>query len=326
MKLMSRSVVAACCWIAASSATHAADNLLVAEPNHTVGYLPLYVAMRQGYLAKRGIEVSLATLGGGAGPTNAVLSGQAFGFIGGPEHDAFVKLKGGDMKAVVNVVNRGNTYFVAKKGMSPKPGESMHDYLKGKAIAVTAYGGTPNSITRYMIAKAGLTLSDVTIKEATNDGVVAAVKVGAAQIGSMNEPLLRKGIAEGIWDEPFYNVPKELGPYAYSVINIAGSQIRDNPERVKGFVLAMVEGLKDVYAHPDIALQIARKEFPTMAEEDLKATFDRAFADQIWSEDGMITPESWTTAESVVLQAGLLKSPVAYEDIFDMQYVPKSDK
>ncbi len=58
-----------------------------------------------------------------------------------------------------------------------------------------------------------------------------------------------------------------------------------------------------------------------MTVEDLKATLDRSFADQMWSKDGAISEASWATGEKVVLEAGILKSPVSYNDIIDMQFV-----
>jgi NitT/TauT family transport system substrate-binding protein len=67
--------------------------------------------------------------------------------------------------------------------------------------------------------------------------------------------------------------------------------------------------------------KIAKKEFPTMAPEDLKATLDRSFADEIWSKDGLISEKSWETGGAVVLAAGILKQPVPYGDIIDMQFV-----
>ena len=62
--------------------------------------------------------MKIVTIESGAGHTNAVLTGQAFAFIGGPEHNAFAKAKGAELRAVVNVVDRGNVYFVAAKGLA----------------------------------------------------------------------------------------------------------------------------------------------------------------------------------------------------------------
>ena len=37
-----------------------------------------------------------------------------------------------------------------------------------------------------------------------------------------------------------------------------------------------------------------------MALEDLKATLDRSFADEMWSKDGMISRAAWDTGKAVV--------------------------
>ena len=94
--------------------------LLVAEPVHSTGYLPMYIAMANNYFAEADIEVKIVTIETGGGHTNAVLSGQAFAFIGGPEHNAFAKAKGAELRAVVHCVDRGNVYFCAAKGNEPK--------------------------------------------------------------------------------------------------------------------------------------------------------------------------------------------------------------
>src|SRR5271170_3347183 len=125
----------------------AARELLVAEPVHSTGYLPLYIAMAKGYFED--VTVKIVTIESGSGHTNAVLSGQAFAFIGGPEHNAYAKAKGAELRAVVNCVDRGNVYFCAAKGSEPT-NTDWAAYFKGKSIACGPYGGTPNSITRYL--------------------------------------------------------------------------------------------------------------------------------------------------------------------------------
>jgi NitT/TauT family transport system substrate-binding protein len=307
----------------ATTAARAADiPLVVAEPVHGTGYLPLYVAIRKGFFKADGLDVRVMTVQGGATHTNAVISKQAFAFIGGPEHDAFAKIKGAELRAVVNVVDRGNVYYVAKKGLAPKPGQSVGDFFKGKSVAVSFYGGTPNSITRYLAAKWNLTLGkDLVIHEMNNGAELAAVKAGAADIGVTIEPILTRGVNDGIWDEPVYNVPKELGPYAYSTLNVRLDSIQNEPKVVAAFVKDVIKGLEFTYAHQDEAVAIAKLEFPTMSPADLKATLDRSFADKLWSKDGMVSREAWTTAQEVVRTAGLLKQDVPYDDIIDMQFV-----
>src|ERR1043165_198995 len=112
----------------------AKHELLVAEPVHSTGYLPMYIAMAKNYFAEADIEVKIVTIETGAGHTNAVLSGQAFAFIGGPEHCAFAKAKGAELRCVVGCVDRGNVYFCAEKGLDLKD-RDFTKFVKGHAIA-----------------------------------------------------------------------------------------------------------------------------------------------------------------------------------------------
>jgi NitT/TauT family transport system substrate-binding protein len=299
----------------------ATKELLVAEPVHSTGYLPMYIAMANNYFGESDIAVKIVTIETGAGHTNAVLSGQAFAFIGGPEHNAFAKAKGAELRAVVHCVDRGNVYINALKGYEPKDTD-WPAYFKGKSIAVGPYGGTPNSITRYLLAKWKLDAKrDVTLVEVPNSAVPAAVKGGQATIAVSTEPMITQGIRSGLWGEPFFNVPKEFGPYAYSTINVRLDSIQKEPDVVKGFVKGMVRGLNFLYANPTAAAEIAKKQFPTMQLDDLKATLDRSFADDLWSKDGVISREAWTTASAVVRNAEILKTDVKYDDIVDMSFV-----
>ena len=116
-------------------------------------------------------------------------------------------------------------------------------------------------------------------------------------------------------------MPKELGPYAYSTINIRLDSIKKEPEVVRGFVRGMMKGLKFLYADKDGAAEIAKKQFPTMPLDDLKATLDRSFADEMWSKDGMISRAAWDTGKAVVMGAGILKTDVKYDEIIDMSFV-----
>jgi NitT/TauT family transport system substrate-binding protein len=299
----------------------AKHELLVAEPVHSTGYLPMYIAMAKDYFAEADINVKIVTIETGAGHTNAVLSGQAFAFIGGPEHNAFAKAKGAELRAVVHCVDRGNVYFCAEKGLEPKD-RDFTSFVKGKAIATGGFGGTPNSITRFLIKKWGLDAkTDVTVVETANSAILAAVRGKRAQIGCSTEPFITQGVKNNVWSEPFFNVPKELGPYAYSTINIRLDSIQKEPEVVRGFVRGMVKGLKFLYANKDESAEIAKKQFPTMPLDDLKATLDRSFADEMWSKDGMISRAAWDTGKSVVMEAGILKTDVKYDEIIDMSFV-----
>ena len=119
-----------------------AKEVLIAEPVHGTGYLPLYIGIAKNLFDD--VTVKIVTIETGSGHTNAVLSGQAFAFIGGPEHCAFAKAKGAELRAVVHCVDRGNVYFCAAKGLAPE-GRDFAGFFKGKTIATSGFGGTPNT-------------------------------------------------------------------------------------------------------------------------------------------------------------------------------------
>ncbi|HEX4411412.1 MAG TPA: ABC transporter substrate-binding protein [Xanthobacteraceae bacterium] len=296
--------------------------VLIAEPVHGTGYLPLYIGMAKNLFDD--VKVRIVTIETGSGHTNAVLSGQAFAFIGGPEHCAFAKVKGAELRCVVNCVDRGNVYFCAASDTQPS-NQDWPSYVKGKTIATSAFGGTPNSITRYLLKKWGLDpTKDVTLVETANSAILPVVKNKQAQIGCSTEPFITQGIRSGAWGEPFINIPKELGPYAYSTFNIRLDSIQKTPDLVDGFVRGMMKSLKFVQENHDETAELAQKQFPTMAIDDLKATLARSFADEMWSKDGMVSRAAWDTAKSVVMTAGILKTDVGYDDIIDMSFVKKA--
>src|SRR5215831_2129974 len=191
-----------------SIARAASREIVVAEPVHGMGYLPLYIGMANGYFAEADVTVKILTIETGAGHTNAVLSGQAFAFIGGPEHNAFAKAKGAELRAIVGCVDRGNTYICAAPAFEPKDTD-WPGYFNGKAIAVGPPGGTPNSIMRFLLGKWKLDpRKDVTLIETANSATIATVRAKRAQIAGATEPYLTQGVRNKVWGEPFYNVPK----------------------------------------------------------------------------------------------------------------------
>src|ERR1700758_3048660 len=251
--------------------------VLIAEPVHGTGYLPLYIGMAKNLFED--VTVKIVTIETGAGHTNAVLSGTAFAFIGGPEHCAYAKVKGAELRAVVNCVDRGNVYYCAAKGQEPA-GTDWPSYFKGKTIATSGFGGTPNSITRFLLKKWNLdATSDVTLVETANSAILPAVRSKQAVIGCSTEPFITQGVRTGVWGEPFINIPKDMGPYAYSTFNVRLDSIQKTPELVRGFVRGMMKSLKFVDANKDETAEIAKKQFPTMSLDDLKATLTRTYND-----------------------------------------------
>jgi NitT/TauT family transport system substrate-binding protein len=325
--------LAGCATPVADPAGAAADatgpepvTITIAEPVHSVGYLPLYAAIGSGAFADEGITVEVTTLTGG-GHVNSVLSGEVFGFIGGVESGAVANVRGASLQGVVNVVNRGNVYFVAPEGDEPAGSEDLTDYFSGTTIVGGRHGGTPNAILRYMLIQSGLDPdADTTLQELEDSSAIpAAMSAGAADLAVVAEPQLGLGVSQGLWTEPFLNVPEELGAYAYSSIVVPTTTIDENPDLVQRFVDAMMKGQELIEGDPDYAFELARSEFPTLEPDVLQATLDRTYADSIW--DGSCLSEEAIEVNLEVARAGEIlddaAAPQSYDTVATTQFTGK---
>lgn len=309
-----------------SAGAEGLKEFIVAEPVHSIDSLPFYAAMDQGYFEDVGLDVKLITTEGGGKHISSVLTGDSQAYIGGPEHIAFVAARGGEpVRAVVALSNRANAFLVASPDADVPEGVPFAEAIKGKTIAVGTRGGTGYSIMLYLLEQNGLDpRNDVTLIEIANSaGQIAAVNAGTAEVAMMTEPSISQGVKEGIWNEPFASMPKELGLFAWTTLNVPQSLIESDPDLVQGMVDAVKKGLSFIQDNPDEAKALARKEFPTLPEDDMEAMLSRTLENEMWQFDGAIPPEAWEKTKSIVTIAGLLTEEVPYEAVFDPQFVAK---
>lgn len=322
--VISLSALASCSTPAGAENADGTTTLTIAEPVHSVGYLPLYAAQEAGFFAEQGLEVDVTTLTGG-GHVNATLAGEVFGFIGGPESGAVANVRGAELVTVANVVNRGNVYFVAPEGEQPAVGDDLAAYFMGKTIVGGRYGGTPNAILRHILIQEGLNPDDDTdlVEVEDSSSIPSSIAQDAADLAVVAEPQLGLGIQEGLWAEPFLNPLQLLGPYAYSSIVVPVETTKDDPELVRRFVAALEQGQELIESDAEYAFELASAEFPTMDEDVLTQTLDRAYADSLW--EGTCLSEAAVVLALEVARSGEIlndaEAPQTFADIATNEFV-----
>lgn len=304
-------------------------SLVLAEPVHNLGYAPVYIAIDQGLFKKRGLDVSVLQAANGSHVT-ALVSGQVWGNIGGPESDAMANVgKADPLKTICNLVNRANLYFVARKGLAPKSKSSadLAAFFKGKKFALARHGGTPDLCGRWLMVTVGLDPDKDTqiINQADMASVVPMMKNGAVDVAITQEPFITTGIEQGLWDKPFYAYP-DLGDFPYSVVSVRQSTITSEPQVVQAFVDAVLEALALAQKDRPAIEAMTQKEFPTLAAAGVKATLDAIYADHIWSTDGIVSEKGYLLDMEVVAKTGAFTKSVPYKDVVDMQFVEKALK
>ena len=147
------------------------------EVAHSVFYVPLYVAIENGYFTEEGLDVTLVTGFGADKTMTALLSGEAdIGFMG-PESTIYT-YQGGMQDYAVNfaqLTQRAGNFIV---GRTPDEDFSIAD-LKGKEVLGGRAGGMPELVFEYVLKKYGLDpATDVKIDQSIDFGSTAAAFSG----------------------------------------------------------------------------------------------------------------------------------------------------
>lgn len=152
-------------------------------------YLPLTVAETLGYFKAEGLEPTIVDFAGGSRALQAVIGGSADVVSGAFEHTLNMQAKGQKLRAFV-LQGRAPQIVL---GVNPKtmPNFKTVADLKGKKIGVTAPGSSTNVMANFVLAKAGLKPSDVSIiGVGASNGAVAAMRAGQIDAISNLDPVI----------------------------------------------------------------------------------------------------------------------------------------
>ena len=152
-------------------------------------YLPLTIAEQMGYFKAEGLDVNIVDFAGGSRALQAVVGGSADVVSGAYEHTINMHAKGQPMRAFV--LQGAAPQIVL--GVNPKtmPNFKSVADLKGKKIGVTAPGSSTYVMVNFVLAKAGLKPSDVSIiGVGAANGAVAAMRAGQIDAISNLDPVI----------------------------------------------------------------------------------------------------------------------------------------
>lgn len=152
-------------------------------------YLPLTIAEQRKYFDAEGLDVSIVDFAGGARALQAVVGGSADVVSGAFEHTLNMQAKGQPMRAFV-LQGRAPQIVLAVSNKTMANYKTLAD-LKGKKIGVTAPGSSTNIMANFVLAKAGLKPTDVSIVGVgAAQGAVAALRSGQIDAISNLDPVI----------------------------------------------------------------------------------------------------------------------------------------
>src|SRR3954453_20733641 len=282
MSLLMRiaSVIAAATLLAAPAA---ADNkkVIVSQAFQSMLYLPLYVAINEGFFTQQGLDLTKETAGAPSVALSAVISGSAQFSIHGPEWTAIAASKGAPVNIIANVVNGAAVWIATSPDFKF---ESIKD-VKGQKIVTGLMPTTSTSLFMKLLKENGM--------DAKTDVEMIQVAIGTepgpfvakqADIAVMYEPGLDQAVAKGM--KVVLGFPKSYGEHAFSSISAKRGV---DPDAAARFVKGLQNALRYMQSNPAETQAIAREEFPTLDAAVAHAAVKRMLTEGVYPKSVDIT-------------------------------------
>lgn len=310
----------------ADAASSAAMTVRINQAVKTLTYLPLYVAIDNGYFEDEGVNLKLDTGGSGSAAFSAVLGGSADFSIQDPVLSPKSHMNGGDGVVVSGVMNAPAEYLVGKDSTSVTDDLTT---LEGKKVIVSPEPDSTWAFMTYLISKNNL--KNVELINVSIGNELAAVAAGQADYAVVAEPNASKAVMQQGLHE-VYSFPKDSGwaPYAFSSLTSTKKYVDAHKSETQAVVNAFEKACQYIYANPDGAIKIGQKEFPDMDESIVEHAITHAIEMKAYPEHALVSEEAWENAmtiQSFIKNVdGLDTDSTSYETNVDSSFAKKAQE
>jgi NitT/TauT family transport system substrate-binding protein len=294
-------------------------------------YLPLTIAEQLGYFKAEGLDVEIVNFAGGSRALQAVVGGSADVVSGAFEHTVNMLFKGQPMRAFV-LQGRAPQIVL---GVNPKTMANFSSVadLKGKKVGVTAPGSSTNVMVNFILAKAGLKPTDVSIiGVGAGSGAVAAMRSGQIDAISNLDPVItllaRSGDLKIVSDTRNVAESEKVfgGPMPAGCLYAPQSFIDKNPNTTQALANAIVRADKWIQsAGPGEVIKAVPEDY-LLGD---RAVYIDAFlaAKGALSPDGLIPEAGPPTAFKALasIDADLAKAKLDLKQVYTNDFAKKAN-
>ncbi|WP_158898647.1 ABC transporter substrate-binding protein [Burkholderia sp. L27(2015)] len=314
-KKMLLALTAALAVSAVTPAFAADKKVTISQAFQSMLYLPLYVALDNGFFTKQGLDVTKQTAGSPSAALSAVLSGSAEFSLHGPEWAAVAAEKGADVDVIANVVNGAAVWIAAAPDVKF---DGVKD-LKGGTVVSGQMPTTSTSLFFKLLKENGMSPSDISLMQVPLGSEIGPLVAGQSKVAVMYEPGLDQAVAKGM--KVVLSFPKLYGEYAFS--SIAAKRNVD-PDSAARFVKGLQEALVFMQTNPTETAAIARKEFPTLDPAIVNAAVTRMLNEGVYPKSVDITPKALTVGMDTQIALGNLKQQPKYDSFVVRTYIQQA--
>lgn len=279
-------------------------------------YAPFYVALEKGYFAQEGLQV-IMDYGTEEDAVKKVASGSVdFGTSSG-DSIILARSNGIPVKYVMRWYNGWPTaiFSLAEKNIT-KPQD-----LVGKTVGMPGPFGANWVAWQALLDSQGIDPNSITVQMIgfTQVSAVSSGQVDAAAGYSVNEPLQleQQGVKVNVINTSDYVNLVPIGMFS------SEDFIKNNPDTVRSFVRALMQGIQDTVKEPDFALEAVIRAVQYSGGENRAATkagLDAAI--KYWTDPGAYDDKTFDDTQNLMLKVGMITQATPVKDMYTNEFLP----
>jgi ABC-type nitrate/sulfonate/bicarbonate transport system substrate-binding protein len=209
------------------------------------------IAMKEGFFAAQGLDVTIENLASGTKTVQAVVSGDAQ--IGGSsiEPPVMAVASGSNITIIGSYADRLTVSMV-----TPDSIKKVTD-LRGKNVGVQDIGSFREIMTRMVLQSAHLTPHDVHYVPLSTTGYIPALLAGRIQAAILQREQAAAIEAEAPHFHELVDLYRVLPEYDYGTYFVQKSWLDHNRNVAVGFLTALIKAHRFMYDNPKQTIQIA---------------------------------------------------------------------
>ncbi len=282
-----------------------------------VQFSPFYVSDKRGYFRDAGFDVNFDYRWETDGIQLVAAGEIPFALASG---DQVIQARSRGLP-VVAVAAWYQRFPVAVIALQDIPLRSPTD-LRGLRVGIPETFGASYIGLRALLKAGGLTEADIDLQTIgyTQLAALTTGTVDAVIVYANNEPVILA--QEGTPFNVLYVA--DYADLVSAVLVSSDAMVDENPEEIRAFVDAFIQGLQDVLDDPGAAFETSKTYIEGLEEN---AATQRAVLEatiEYWRtpDPGRFDAKAWEEAQNVMLEAGLIEETMPVEALFTSAFVP----
>jgi NitT/TauT family transport system substrate-binding protein len=281
-----------------------AQTVMVGYTSKTVGYIPLFAAMKKGFFKAEGLQVQLIQMGSSALQLQALIGGDLHLITTNPDILILYNEKGGNLKVIAGV-NNGAPYIL----VGGRPFKKIDDLKGGKLGASSLKGGPTTFLIEYLRAKGLSYPRDYTLLVISGGtpARLTALETGAVAGVVLGIPASDIAIDRGF--NRLGDIIEVIPQFQFTAVGTNPIWAEKNRSTVVKFLKAHILGLRWVYDHLDEAADLYMNEMGVQMPYARRGV-EYWTKNALFPRDGSLTMEGLRVNIELQGKDGFLKVPL----------------